>query len=363
MTFLDYLLFSSSTFHMVLKFAYNTMKQKEEYVLKKRIIEILCGIIIVVLVLFGYTKWKNKDNKDDNLVKVKLSEVTHSAFYAPLYVSIENGYFKEEGIDLELILTSGADKVAAAVLSKDVNIGFAGPESAIYVYNGGEEDYLVTFAGLTKRDGQFIIGKDGKDFDWNQLKGKEVLVGRKGGMPALNFLNALKNAGIDPSEVNLNYSVEFAALSGSFISGVGDYVNLFEPNATKLEKEGYGNVVASIGEKSGSVPYTAFYVQKSYMEQNKELLEKFTRALEKGINYVKDHNEEEIANAISAQFPDSSLNDLKTIVKRYKDYDSWLPNCFISEEIYKNLEDIMMDADLINEYVPFDKLVQNISHE
>lgn len=331
--------------------------------MKKKILEVLFGVLIIVVVLAGYYFWNNHKNDENALTKVRLSEVTHSAFYAPLYVAIEGGYFKEEGIDLELILTSGADKVAAAVLSKDVQIGFAGPESAIYVYNGGEEDYLVTFAGLTKRDGQFIVGKSGKEFDWNDLKGKEVLVGRKGGMPALNFLNALKNAGINPSDVKLNYSVEFAALAGSYIAGIGDYVNLFEPNATKLEREGYGNVVASIGEKSGSVPYTAFYTQLSYFEENKEVLEKFTRALEKGIDYVKNHNEEEIATIIAPQFPDSSMNDLKTIVKRYKDYDSWLPNGFISEEIYKNLEDIMIDAKLIDDYVPYDKLVRNISHE
>ena len=251
--------------------------------MKKKILEVLIGVLIIVIVLGGYFFFNNRKNNENALTKVKLSEVTHSAFYAPLYVAIEDGYFKEEGIDLELILTSGADKVAAAVLSKDVQIGFAGPESAIYVYNGGEEDYLVTFAGLTKRDGQFIVGKSGKEFDWNDLKGKEILVGRKGGMPALNFLNALKNAGINTSDVKLNYSVEFAALAGSYIAGIGDYVNLFEPNATKLEREGYGNVVASIGEKSGSVPYTAFYTQLSYFEENKEVLEKFTRALEKGI--------------------------------------------------------------------------------
>lgn len=331
--------------------------------MKKKILEVLFGVLIIVVVLAGYCFWNNHKDDENALTKVKLSEVTHSAFYAPLYVAIEDGYFKEEGIDLELILTSGADKVAAAVLSGDVQIGFAGPESAIYVYNGGEENYLVTFAGLTKRDGQFIVGKDDESFDWNDLKGKEVLVGRKGGMPALNFLNALKNAGIDPKDVKLNYSVEFAALAGSYIAGIGDYVNLFEPNATKLEREGYGKVVASIGEKSGSVPYTAFYTQLSYFDEKKEILEKFTRALEKGIDYVKNHNEEEIANMIAPQFPDSSMNDLKAIVKRYKDYDSWLPNGFISEEIYKNLEDIMIDAELIQDYVPYDKLVRNISHE
>lgn len=196
--------------------------------MKTRIIEVTVCVFLIVVAVLGITYWKNQTSTNENLTHVKLSEVTHSAFYAPLYVAIEEGYFKEEGIDLELILTSGADKVAAAVLSGDVSIGFAGPESAIYVYNGGEKDYLVTFAGLTKRDGQFIVSHNDKAFDWNDLKGKEVLVGRKGGMPALNFLNALKNAGIKPEEVNLNYSVEFAALAGSYIAGIGDYVNLFE---------------------------------------------------------------------------------------------------------------------------------------
>lgn len=338
------------------------MKQKGGICLKKKIIEILVGVLIIVLVIVGYSLWNNNKKNDDNFVHVKLSEVTHSAFYAPLYVAIEEGYFKEEGIDLELILTSGADKVAAAVLSGDVHIGFAGPESAIYVYNGGEEDYLVTFAGLTKRDGQFILGKTDQ-FSWNDFVGKEVLVGRKGGMPALNFLNALKNAGVDASKVKLNYSVEFAALSGSYIAGMGDYVNLFEPNATLLEKEGYGKVVASIGEQSGEVPYTAFYTQKSYYEEHKDILEKFTRAIEKGLNFVKDNDAKKVAEVIYPQFPDSSIDDLATIVNRYKEYDSWLPNAYISETIYRNLEDIMLDADLIDQYVPYEKLVLNISHE
>lgn len=241
--------------------------------MKKKIIAAIIGIVLIVAMVVIYTIFK-PNKEESGLTKVSLAEVTHSAFYAPLYVAIENGYLEEEGIEVDLILTPGADKVASAVLSNDVQIGFAGTESAIYVYDGGEEDYLVTFAGLTKRDGQFIISKD-ENFTWEDLKGKEVLVGRQGGMPALNFLNALKNAGINANEVNLNYSIDFASLSGAYIGGTGDFVNLFEPNATLLEKEGYGHVVASIGELSGEMPYTAFYARKSYLEENKELLEKF----------------------------------------------------------------------------------------
>jgi len=338
--------------------------KKEEFVLKKRIIQIILGVAFVILVVASYSYWVNNKNKNSDLVQVKLAEVTHSPFYAPFYVALEKGYFEEEGLDLDLILTPGADKVAAAVLSGDVNIGFAGPESAIYVYEGGEENYLVTFAGLTKRDGQFILGREkNENFTLNDLKGAEILVGRKGGMPALNFLNALKNAGINESEININYSVEFAALSGSFIGNVGDYVNLFEPNGTLLENEGYGYVLASIGQLSGEMPYTAFYTQKSYLEENQETLEKFTKALDKGLKYVQENDGTTIANAIINQFPDTSINDLATIITRYKDADSYLNNPYISENIFKNLEDVMIDNDLLDDYVPYDKLVKNLYNE
>lgn len=328
--------------------------------MKKRIIISIISFLIIFIGILTFVKFTSNKNKD--LTKVKLAEVTHSAFYAPLYVAIENGYFKDEGIDLEVILTPGADKVASAVLSDDVNIGFAGPESAIYVYNGGEKDYITTFAGLTKRDGQFIVSRN-KNFKLEDLIGKEVLVGRYAGMPSLNFINALKNNNIDINKIKLNYSVEFAALSGSFISGVGDYVNLFEPNATNIEKEGYGYVVASVGELSGKVPYTAFYTRKSYIDENKELLIKFTNAIAKGLTYVKENNSEKIADVILPQFPDISKNSLATIIDRYKNSDSWLDNPYISEESFKNLENIMMDANLIDEYVPYEDLINNLYNE
>ena len=191
----------------------------------------LLGLAIIAIVALGFRLLNKKDNQDDN-IKINLGEVTHSVFYAPLYVAIEEGYFEDEGIDLELVLTSGADKVSAAVLSGDVQIGFAGAESAIYVYDKGEKDYLQIFSGLTKRDGQFILGREPKeDFTLEDLTGKEILVGRASGMPALNFLNALKNANIDPDTIDINYSVDFAALSGSFIGGEGDFVDLFEDSA------------------------------------------------------------------------------------------------------------------------------------
>ncbi len=333
--------------------------------MKAKILKVLIGIIIILIIFVTIAKLnKNEKVETKNIDNIRLAEVTHSAFYAPLYVAIENGYFKDNNIDLELILTSGADKVSAAVLSNDVEIGFAGPESAIYIYNGKEEDYLVTFSGLTKRDGQFIVSrKDIKDFKLEDLKGKEVLAGRSGGMPVLNFLNALKNENIKESDININTSVEFASLSGSFIAGDGDFVNLFEPNATNLVKEGYGYIVGNIGSFSGEVPYTAFYARKSFIKNNNEIIKNFTNAINQGLQYVKEHSSEDIAKTILPQFPDISLKDLTIIVDNYKKYDSWLENPFITEESYKNLENIMIDAKLIDNYVPYNELVNNFYNE
>ncbi len=323
----------------------------------KKYLSIIVGLCLIGMITFICFTGKKEEN---DLRKIRVAEVTHSPFYTPFYVAIENGYFKEEGLDIELVLTPGADKVSAAVLSNDVEIGFAGPEASIYVYDGGEEDYIISFAGLTKRDGQFILAREANDnFKLEDLYNKEILVGRKGGMPSLNFLNALKKSNIDPKKININYSVEFAALSGSFIGGIGDYVNLFEPTATKLTKDNLGYVVASIGLMSGEVPYTAFNARKSFINNNEDVIRKFTKALNKGIKYTLENNEAEIANVILKQFPDSSLNDLSVIIKRYKDYDCFLDSTFISEKSFENLEDIMIDNDLLKSYVPYSDLIKN----
>ena len=327
----------------------------------KKIIVIIGSLFLSVWSIFCVVGCEKKD-KDNNLTKIKVAEVTHSIFYAPMYVALENGYFKEVGLDVELILTSGADKVASAVLSNDVKIGFAGPESAIYVHENGEKDYLVTFAGLTKRDGQFIVSREKiNNFSVEDLYDKEILVGRAGGMPSLNFLNGMKNSNVDLNKIDINTSIDFASLSGTFISGVGDFVNLFEPNALKLEQQGLGYVVGSIGELSGEMPYTAFYARKSYIDNNKEVIIKFNEAINKGLEYVKAHSDKEVANVIKKQFTDISLDDIETIVKRYRDSDSWLDNTSISEESYKNLENIMIDNNLLNDYVDFEKLVIDLN--
>ena len=321
----------------------------------KKIFYTFLVILLLVLCLIFFLP---KKEKNDNMNSIKIAEVTHSVFYSPLYVAIEEGYFNEENIDIKLILTPGADKVSAAVLSGDVQIGFAGAESAIYVYEKKEKDYLQIFSGLTKRDGQFILGrKDKKDFSLKDLYGKEILVGRSSGMPALNFLNALKNEEIDKNKIKINYNIDFASLSGAFIGNTGDYVNLFEPTALKLEKEGYGYVLQSIGLLSGEMPYTTFYARKSYIENNKEIIKSFTKAINKGLEFVKNNDEMKIAKSIYKQFPDLSLNDLSTIVKRYKDADSFLDSSYIEEKLLINLENLLIDNNLLKDYVPYNDLI------
>ncbi|MBE6159048.1 MAG: ABC transporter substrate-binding protein [Firmicutes bacterium] len=316
--------------------------------------KIIIMISIFILLLSSILLTTKKDNN-----KIKLAEVTHSIFYAPMYVAIENNYFKEEGLDIDLTLVSGADKVSASVISGDSDIGFAGLEATIYTYLGGQEDYLVNFAGLTKRDGQFIVSRTKEDFNLNKLKGKEILVGRINGMPSLNFINALDNEHINKDNININYNVDYANLSSAFISGTGDYVNLFEPNATKLEKEGLGHIVASIGKYSGEMPYTTFFTKKLYLNNNKDTINKFKKAINKGLKYVQENDSTTIAKVIVNQFSDLSINELSLMIQRYKDNDTWLSNTNITKESYDNLSNLLFNNKIIDNKVDYNILVNN----
>ena len=324
--------------------------------MKKKIITIVGFLLIFVIicsVLFNNTK------KDNNLVEVKVAEVAHSIFYAPQYVALHNGYFEEVGLDVEIILASGADKVTAAVLSGDVEIGFCGSEATIYIYNQGQDDYLVNFANLTKRDGSFIVSREKiDDFTLEDLKGKTIIGGRMGGMPEMTLEYTLKQAGIDPkNDLYIDTSIEFASMSGAFIGGTGDFVSLFEPNALQLEQQGFGYVVASLGELGGVVPYTTYNTKKSFIESNPEVIEGFNKAIQKGLDYVHNNDAKNIAEIIIDYFPDTSLSDLETIISRYKSIDSWFETTYINEEDFNHVQDIMESANQLDQRAPFDKLI------
>lgn len=327
--------------------------------MKKIIYSIICIVIIGIIALLFILDLNKGDNNKNNLEKVRVAEVAHTVFYAPQYAAISQGFFEDEGLDIELILTPGADKVTAAVLSGDVEIGFSGSEACIYVYNAGEKDYLKTFAQLTQKDGTFLVSREKiDDFTLDDLRGKSVIGGRQGGMPEMTFEWALRQNGIDPvNDLEIDTSVAFAAMSGAFIGGQGDFVTLFEPNALQIENQGLGYVVASIGELGGVVPYTSYSARISYIEENPEVIEKFTRAIQKGLDFVHNSSDEEVANAIIDFFPDTSLNDLIGVVERYRSVEAWPTTTEFSSESFYHLQEIMQAAGELEDTVKYEDLI------
>ena len=319
----------------------------------------LLGMIIVILIFACFCFFITKDDNNDDLTKVRVAEVAHTVFYAPQYAAVSEGFFEEEGLNVEIILTPGADKVTAAVLSNDVEIGFSGSEATIYVYNGGEKDYLKTFAQLTQKDGSFLVSREKiEDFTLDKLKGKNVIGGRKGGMPEMTFEWSLRENGIDPvKDLNIDTSVAFAAMSGAFIGGQGDFVTLFEPNALQVEKQGFGYVVASIGELGGVVPYTSYSARDSYIKENPEIIEKFTIAIQKGLDFVNNSSDEEVAKSITSFFPDTSFNDLVGVIKRYREIDAWPKTTTFSEKSFIHLQEIMQAAGELDNTVNYKDLI------
>ena len=295
----------------------------------------------------------------DGNVEVTLNEVAHSIFYAPQYVAIEEGYFDEEGIDLTLVNGGGADKVMTAMISGEADIGFMGSEASIYTYAGGEEDYAVNFAQLTQRAGNFLVGREpDEDFEWADLEGKKVLGGRAGGMPQMVFEYILKKNGIDPkTDLEIDQSINFGLTAAAFTSDDSDYTVEFEPFATGLEMEGTGYVVASLGEESGYVPYTAYCAKKSYLAENPEIVRKFTNAIQKGMDYVNAHSAEEIATVIHPQFKETPYENVVKIVERYKAQDTWKEDLVFEKESFDLLQNILEEAGELKERVPYEALV------
>ncbi len=325
--------------------------------MKKKLMVFLLVFAMLIVSLAGCGKKESTAGK--SLKPVVLNEVAHSIFYAPMYVAIENGYFKDEGIDLTLNTGFGADKTMTALLTGEADVGFMGPEATVYTYLGDMEDFAVNFAQLTQRAGNFVVAReDDNDFSWDKLKGKTILGGRAGGMPEMVFEYVLKKNNIDPAtDLTIDQSIDFGATAAAFSGGQGDYTVEFEPHATALESKGDGFVVASVGEDSGYVPYTAFSAKKSYIESNPEVIEAFTKALQKGMDYVQGHTPEEIAKIIQPQFKETPLETITAIVQRYYDQDTWKENLVFEEDSFTLLQDILQEAGQIEERAPYSDLV------
>lgn len=314
---------------------------------------------IVIILFFAIFGVFNKSQKQNENKKVTVAEVTHSVFYAPQYVAIEKGFFEDEGLDIELILTPGADNVMAAVLSGDANIGLSGSEATIYIYNSGEKDYIKTFAQLTQKDGSFLISREKIDnFKLDDLKDKYIIGGRHGGMPEMTLEYILKQNDIDPkNDLTIDTSIEFANMAGSFISGTGDFVSLFEPLATTIEKQGYGYKVAQLGSLTDEVPYTAYNARISYIENNKDIIKKFDKAIKKGLDFVNNSSSDEIAKVIMPQFPDSKYEEIKASVESYKENNTWPKDTVFTKKSFDHLQDIVIEAGLLDKKVEYSDLI------
>lgn len=319
----------------------------------------LCLIISIGLIAGCGKDTVDEKGKNGELTEITLNEVAHSLFYAPMYVAIEEGYFAKEGLALTVNTGFGADKTMTAVLTGEADIGFMGSESTIYTYNGGTQDYAVNFAQLTQRAGNFLVSREPIDnFSWDMLKGKNVLGGRAGGMPQMVFEYILKKNNIDPKiDLNIDQSIDFGSTAAAFSGGQGDFSIEFEPHATSLEVKGDGYVVASLGEDSGYVPYTAFCAKKSFIEANPAIIQSFTNALQKGMDYVQEHSPEEIAKIIAPQFAETDIQTITTIITRYYEQDTWKENLLFEEDAFTLLQNILEESGELSQRVPYETLV------
>ena len=327
----------------------------------KKWIALAAAVVLAVTALPMGVFAAKKDSTEEKLTKVTLNEVAHSIFYAPQYVAIEEGYFAEKGLDLTLVTGFGADKTMTAVISGEADIGFMGAEASVYAYQEGATDPVVNFAQLTQRAGNFLVAREEMpDFKWEDLKGEKVLGGRKGGMPEMVFEYILKKNGIDPQkDLTIDQSIDFGSTAAAFTSDdSAAYTVEFEPSATILEKERAGYVVASLGEASGYVPYTSYSAKASYMKENPEIIQKFTDALQKGMDYVQSHTPEEIAEVIAPQFKETDLETITAIVKRYYDQDTWKENLIFEKDSFELLQDILEDAGELTDRTAYENLVQ-----
>lgn len=329
--------------------------------MKSTIIKI--SIVLVMIIIAVVTVMLTKNNNSTGMQKVRVNEVTRSVFYAPQYVALSKGFFAEENLEIELTTGQGADKVMTAVLANQCDIGFAGPEASIYVYNEGKEDYTQVFAQLTKKDGSFLVSKTStNNFKWSDLKGKTVIPGRKGGVPYMTLEYVLKQNGIDPQkDLILDDSIKFDLMAGAFSGGTAEYVTLFEPTATMTQNAGKGYVVASVGEAAGEIPYTAYFAKKSYIEQNTDTIQKFTNAIYRGQIWVKEHTAKEIAEVIQGYFPDTDIELLANVIQSYINIDAWNDTPELKEEAYNRLQTVMEEAGELKQRAPYEKVVKNMN--
>ncbi|MCL2311430.1 MAG: ABC transporter substrate-binding protein, partial [Firmicutes bacterium] len=272
-------------------------------------------LILAILIL----KYKGKTDK------IRVCEVTRSLFYAPQYVAISEGFFSEQGLNIEITTGGGSDKVMAAVLSGHIDIGLAGPESCIYVNDQGYKDKIKIFAQLTKKDAFFLISKYPiKNFKFKDLIGCTIIAGRKGGMPYISLVQILRKNNIEPGrDVTLDTSVNPEIAHTSFINGRAEFATLLEPTASTVVKQEKGYFATSMAEHCSEIPYTVYFAKESYIINNPKIIKKFTNAIASAQKWVYSNTAEQTALSISKFFPNIDFDLLVSCIKKYKDAKNW----------------------------------------
>ncbi len=318
--------------------------------MKRKLIYLFLAAVCALAVPFAAASC----SKDNGKV-VRINEVTRSVFYAPMYLADALGYFEDEGFEIELTTGGGADATMAAVLSDGADIGFCGPEAAIYVEIGGSTDQPMVFGQLTKRDGSFLVGRNPEpDFDWKNLEGKEILAGRPGGVPFMTFEYVMKNHGVN---AKLNSDVAFNMMTSAFLGGKADYCTVFEPTASEIQAQKQGYIVASVGEESGEIPYTCFIAKQSYMDKHGDKIEGLLRSVTKAIKYINETDVGTVANLLTGYFADTSVESIKTSLESYKKIDAWVTNMAMKQEAFNRLQDVIELAGELDRRVDFNAVV------
>ncbi len=318
--------------------------------------KIFC-LLLVLMLLVAFTSCA----KPEELTKLRVNEVTHSIFYAPQYVAVSEGFFAQEGLEVEFINGGGADKVMTAILTNAAEIGLAGPEASIYVYNEGKEDYPKVFAGLTAKDGSFLMARNpDENFSFEDLKGAHILPGRVGGIPYMALSSVITKTGLNPkTDMNFDTTIQFENMTAAFLSGTGDYVTMFEPTASSMQNEGKAYIVASVGEAAGEMPYTAYFANSNYISENEDVIQSFTNAIAKAQEWVMQNTAKDIAASVQSFFPDSDLEILESAVQSYKDAGAYASSPVITQESFDNLQDVIIGAGELVEKAPFESIVDN----
>lgn len=309
-------------------------------------------VIFVSVFSLVFTGCKKNDNN-----KIRISEVTHSIFYAPLYVAMNKGYFEEEGLEIELTNAGGSDTVMSSLISKSADIGLMGPESVVYVRNNGMKNAPIVFAQLTACDGSFLVGRtdEGNAFSWENLKGSHIIGGRKGGMPAMTLQYILEQHSLKPGaeigenvDTVLDTTIAFNLTASSFVAGTGDYCTMFDPVASQCEIDGTGYIVSALGDEVSDIPYTAFTATSNYLKNNKDKIDKFMRALKKGYDYLfsafTNNNDDQIISSLKPSFSTTSDQLITASVKNYMGIGAYASSFVLKESSWNRMLDIIDNA-------------------